>query len=356
MERLMIYPYSKAYEPYVLYEGLLQIEGEISSLVTPNGSGLVGKWVCYGEKELEISGDYEGQLEQCDAVWFVNDEKFVLSEAMIEEKLQEAVKRGKKILFTRTSVADQGRIEEMIPTEQNMSCLGKNIGKDSLDVDYCHPIDTPVLVVYGTERDTDKLAVQLALREELIRRGYRTASISSRMDGGLYGMYPMPAYMLKPMCSEGDKIRKYNHYVRQIELEEQPEILIVGIPGGVLPYDRVDHNDYGILAYEISFAVPCDAAIVCIPYQFSIDGDYSEFVREVDLVFRYHTIGCHIAASVPDTQTVYENRKRHLVCLNRKFVESKVKEYGKKDAFHIVSREGASDCVQLILNELSAGA
>ncbi len=354
MERMMIYPYSKAYEPYVLYEGLLQIEGEISSLVTPNGSGLVGKRVCSGGKELEISNDYEGQLEHCDVVWFVNDEKFVLPEKMIEEKLREAVRRGKKVLFTRTSVVDRKHIKEMIPPEQNMLCTGMDSEEGSLDADYCHPIDSPVLVVYGTECGTDKLAVQLALREELIRRGYRTTSISSRMEGEVYGMHPIPEYMLKPMCSEGDRIRRYNHYVRRIELEERPEILIVGIPGGVLPYDRIDHNDYGILAYEMSFAVPCDAAVICMPYQFGKDGEYEEFSREADLIFRYHTIGCHIAASVPDTQTVYENRKRHLVSLDRAFVKSKVDEYGKKDVFHVVGGEDASDCVQLILDELSA--
>lgn len=352
MERIMIYPYSKAYEPYVLYAGLLA-DREISSLVTPNGSGLVGKQICVGEKKLVISNDYETELNRCDAVWFVNDETFALSEEMVVGKLIEAVRRGKKIIFTRTSVADYNRIADLIPPAQNMSQQELYLTEDKFEADYCYHIDAPVLVVYGTERDTDKLAVQLALREELIRIGYRTTSISSRTDGVLYGMHPIPEYMLKATFSEGDKIRKYNHYVKQIELAENPDILIIGIPGGVLPYDRVDHNDYGILAYEISFAVPCDAAIVCMPYNSEFDGDFSSFANDMEQIFRYHTVGCHIAAAVPDMQAALDNRKRHLVRLDRNFVETKVKQYNSQNVFHIVSNNGVSDCVQHILNELS---
>lgn len=352
MERIMIYPYSKAYEPYVWYERLLG-NREITALVTPNGSGLVGRKVCSGRKELTVSNDYEAQLEQCDGVWFVNDEKFELSEDAVEEKIRRAVDLEKKILCTRTSLPDPGRMADSIPSAQHL--LPRETGPETgqLAADYCYPVDTPVLVVYGTERGTDKLAVQLALREALIDMGYRVTSISSRMDGRLYGMHPLPPYMFGPGCSEGDKIRQYNHYVKRIELMERPEIIIVGIPGGVLPYDRVDHNEYGILAYEMSFAVPCDAAVVCMPYSDGFNGDYSTFAQDMERIFRYHTVGCHIAAAVPDMQTVLDNRKRHLVSLEREFVEAKVKQYDRPDVFHIVNRQGARDCAQLIVDTLS---
>ncbi len=354
MERIMIYPYTRAYEPYVRYAGLLE-NREIVSLVSSGGSGLVGRQVCSGEKELTVSKDYEAELNRCDGVWFVNDEKFALPEDAVEEKIRKAVLQGKKILCTRTSFRDSARIADSIPSELQMLPQEPDLKKDMLGAEYCYHIDTPVLVVYGTERDTDKLAVQLALREELMRIGYKVASISSRMDGRLYGMYPIPEYMLKPVCAEGDKIRKYNHYVKQIELTQQPEIMVIGIPGGVLPYDRVDHNEYGILAYEMSFAVPCDGAIVCMPYNARFDGDYSEFARDMERIFRYRTIGCHIAAAVPDMQTALDNRKRHLVSLDRKFVETKVKQYARKDVFHIVSKDEAPGCVQFIVDALSEG-
>ena len=190
MERIMIYPYNKAYEPYVWYERLLG-NREITALVTPNGSGLVGRKVCSGRKELTVSNDYEAQLEQCDGVWFVNDEKFELSEEAVEEKIHRAMDLGKKILCTRTSLPDSGRIADSIPPALHLLPRETERETGRLEADYCYPVDTPVLVVYGTECGTDKLAVQLALREALIDIGYRVTSISSRMDGRLYGMHTL---------------------------------------------------------------------------------------------------------------------------------------------------------------------
>ena len=64
----MIYPYSKAYEPYIQYQELL-VNMEISSLVSPKGSGLVGRRVSYKRKVWEITANYTEALNQCDIVW-----------------------------------------------------------------------------------------------------------------------------------------------------------------------------------------------------------------------------------------------------------------------------------------------
>lgn len=350
----MIYPYSKAYEPYVLHPELL-VNLEISALVTPNGSGLVGRKVCYEGKAWEICSNYTEALHQCDIVWFVNDEKFRLSEDTIKKKVIEAVKEGKKIIYTRTVTVSGDNFADIIPIQQKMQLEKSHMMEDILTGDYCYHIDTPVLVVYGTEAGTDKLAVQLSLREEFIHRGYKVASISSRVDSELYGMYAMPAFMIESGCSEAEKIRRYNHYVKQIELTEHPDIIIIiiGIPGGTLPYDRIDHNEYGILAYEISFAVPCDAAVMCMSYNPDFKGDFSTFADDMRQVFRYKTICCHVAAAIPDMKKMIDNRKRHLVSLEREFVDEKIKQYNKENVFNILNKNDTERAVELICDALS---
>lgn len=348
----MIYPYSKAYEPYVLYQGALK-DMEISSLVSPKGSGLVGRKVCYEGRTWEISSNYTEALNQCDIVWFVNDEKFRLSEEEIKKKVLEAVSVGKKIIFTRTVTADGNNLADMIPVQQKIKLEKSHMMEDKLSEHYCYHIDTPVLIVYGTEAGTDKLAVQLSLREEFIHKGYKVASISSRVDSELYDMYAMPKFMTGHECSEAEKIKRYNHYVKQIELTEEPDIILVGIPGGTLPYDRIDHNEYGILAYEISFAVPCDGAVMCMPYNPGFCGDFSDFADDMKLIFRYKTICCHVAAVIPDMKTMSENRKRHLVSLEREFIDVKIKQYNKENVFNLLNKNGAERAVELICDALS---
>lgn len=348
----MIYPYSKAYEPYVLHPELL-VNQEISALVTPNGSGLVGRKINYGGKIWEILNNFSEALNQCDIVWFVNDEKFKLSEETIKEKVYEAVSKGKRIIYTRTDTVSKDKIANIIPMHQKIQLERSRKMERKLQAEYCYHIDTPVLIVYGTEAGTDKLAVQLSLRREFIHRGYKVASISTRVDSELFGMYAMPEFMIEHECSEAEKIKRFNHYAKQIELAEQPDIMIVGIPGGTLPFDRIDHNEYGILAYEISFAVPCDGAVMCMSYNPDFDGDYSDFAHDMELVFRYKTICCHIAAMIPDMKTTMENRKRHLVSLEREFIDEKIEQYNKSNVFNIVSKNGAKHAVQLICDELS---
>lgn len=348
----MIYPYSKAYEPYVLHQELLK-NMEISLLVSPKGSGLVGRKVCCEGKAWEITSDYTEALKQCDIVWFVNDEKFRLSEEAIKKKVIEAVSEKKKIIFTRTVTAGGNNFADAIPIQQKIQLEKSHSMEDKLQADYCYHIDTPVLTVYGTETSTDKLAVQLSLREEFVHRGYKVASISTRVDSELYGMYDMPAFMIECGYSEAEKIRRYNHYVKKIELEEQPDIIIVGVPGGTLPYDQIDHNEYGILAYEISFAVPCDAAVMCMAYNPLFEGDFSRFAYDMKQVFRYKTICCHVAASVPDMKKMSDNRKRHLVSLDREFIDEKIKRYNKQNVFDILNKSGAKCAVKLICDALS---
>ncbi len=348
----MIYPYSKAYEPYVLYSELL-INLEISVLVTPNGSGLVGRRISHDGKTWEILNNFTEALSKCDIVWFVNDEKFKLSEETIKRKVCEAVSRGKRIIFTRTDSLNREKISNIIPTQQKIELEKSQRMEDKLQAEYCYHIDTPILTVYGTEAGTDKLAVQMSLRREFIHRGYRVASISSRIDSELYGMYAMPEFMIGHGCSEAEKIRRYNHYAKQIEITEHPDIMIVGVPGGTLPYDRIDHNEYGIVAYEMSFAVPCDGAVMCMPYNPSFEGDFSDFAHDMELVFRYKTICCHVAAAMPDMKTTMENRKRHLVCLEGEIIDKKIEQYNRRNVFNILSKKGAERAVQLICDVLS---
>lgn len=348
----MIYPYSKAYEPYIQYQELL-VNMEISSLVSPKGSGLVGRRVSYKRKVWEITANYTEALNQCDIVWFVNDEKFRLSEETIKQKVIEAVKAGKRIIFTRTETVSGNNVANIIPIQQKLPLEKSHMMEDKLQADYCYHIDTPVLTVYGTEAGTDKLGVQLSLREEFIHRGYKVASISTRVDSELYDMYAMPSFMIECGSSEAEKIRRYNHYVKQIELIERPDIIIIGVPGGTLPYDRIDHNEYGILAYEISFAVPSDGAVVCMPYNPGFVGDFSDFANDMELVFRYKTICCHVAAVIPDMKTMGENQKRHLVSLEREFVNTKIKQYDKENVFNILDKNGAECAVHLICDVLS---
>lgn len=352
MKKMMIYPYSNAYEPYVLYSELMD-NIKVTSLVASSGSGIVGKSITTDNEILVVSSDFEEELSKCDIVWFVEDEKYELSNGVVREHLMSAVENHKKIVFTRTMKKEGKQIEALIPEQQNITPKRLVETKEKLIYEHCYRIETPVLIIYGTEKDTGKLGVQLALRKEFIEKGYRVSSISSRLDSELYGVHAIPSFMFDTSNNETEKIQKYNHYVKQIELMEYPDIIIIGIPGGILPYDEIDHNEYGILAHEISYAVPCDAAIMCIPYNPDFTGDYSDLGKAVEQIFRFQTIGCNLAARVPDMQRTIENKERHLVSLDSDFIDSKIATYKRNNVFNFLNKNDANKAAEHIIDFLS---
>lgn len=353
MEKMMIYPYSKAYEPYVSSAEVLG-GYTITALVSPRGWGYEGDIVLGGhKKEYVVSADFSEKLDDCTCVWFVADDRLEMPQELLREKIQEAIKQGKRILYTRYEDDNYEEMKGLIPIRLYIE---KEAGAETLPgllQDRTYDIETPVVVVAGMDRDTDKLAVQFILKKKFQEKGYATTIISSRRDGDWEGVYGMPEFIFNHSVSETEKIIKLNHYVKQIEIREKPDLFILGVPGAVLPFDSIDHNEFGILAYEMSFAVPCDAAVMCMTYNSQFDGDYGQLAEDMENRFGFHVVGIHIAAVVLDAQEFLAERKMSHVSIDRKVVDRKVSEIHKETVWNILNNQGAEKAVSRLIDTLS---
>ena len=106
--------------------------------------------------------------------------------------------------------------------------------------------------------------------------GYNVEVISTRLDSEVLGINPIPQFMFETGMSESEKIIKYNHYVKQIELVKDPDLIIIGVPGGIMPFDKVNYNNFGAIAFLISMAVSVDYAILCSPFYAGSDFDFTD--------------------------------------------------------------------------------
>ena len=101
MEKVMIYPYSRAYEPYVRNAEVMG-EYAVTALVSPRGWGYEGDVITDRRKrEHVVSAEFAEKLEHCTCVWFVADGRLEIPRKLLRDKLLEAVKHGKRILYTR---------------------------------------------------------------------------------------------------------------------------------------------------------------------------------------------------------------------------------------------------------------
>lgn len=353
MEKLMIYPYSKAYEPYVSNEEIL--EGYmITALVSPRGWGYEGDIVVDRQDNMYmVTADFTEKLDGCTCVWFVADGRQAISKELLREKIREAVKRGKRILYTRYGDDYYEEMKQLIPTELYIEKTMKLETLLNLSKDRTYDIDTPVIVIAGLGQDTDKLAVEFILMQKFREKGYSSIVISSRQDGDWKGIYSMPGFIFDHSVGETEKIIKLNHYVKEIEIREEPDVLLVGVPGAVLPLDEINHNEFGILAYEISFAVPCDAAVICMPYQSQFNGNYSQLAEDMKNRFGFRVEGIHMAAVVQDAQEFYAEKKLSYVSIEQKVVDRKMSEIHSDSVWNIRSEQGAERAVSRIIDVLS---
>jgi peptide maturation system protein (TIGR04066 family) len=328
---------------------------EIVSLVSPKGWGLEGDVIAAKDFSITVHCDFTASLNDCTTVWFVEDGFFSLPDELLSSKIKEAVENNKKIICTRYKDHNQSKeMGSLAPPESIVIPVKSILDENFFDGEKLYDINVPVIFVLGTSENTDKFAVQVTLREQFLKRGYCISSISTRRDSEILGLHSIPDFMMESNFTEKDKILKYNHFVKQLEIEEKPEIIIIGIPGGALPFNRKLHNDFGIMAFEISNALKCDCAVLC-----SLCADYSsEYFDGIALAltqkYGINKVFHHLAATMKDglNDTLNENEFSFL-SLNEEFVKGRIKDIRQSDVYYALDEENAERMAEDIIEYLS---
>ena len=279
---LLVYPYDIEFTPILRHKWLL--DGyEIKALVSPSGWGLDGSDA--GEADhgsntgITVTSDFNGMLEHCDAVMFVDTYLKSDFDSIIYPKFEMAINAGKNIVC----------LIELDGSKKK--CIEKKCKENSLEFKYCRIKDSfnfeesnrimvlldgederiteivvPVIFVAGLMERMQKFEIQLFLREYLINRGYKISQIGSRQYCEILGFHSFPDFMFCNTLPETKKILLFNRFVKGIEQNENPDVIIIGIPGGTGIYDKTVTNKFGIIAYEVSSALTPDASVLSIPY------------------------------------------------------------------------------------------
>lgn len=344
MKKILIYPYSKEYEPVIKFSNFM-LDYEVEEIISPPGWGLVGKEVQNNDRIYMISDDFSNALEKCEVVWFVEDGFLDLPDSVLYEKLIQTIQNNKQIIYTRNYNL---KIMELIPDELNIT--PKSIkerqywGEGGFNL-----LDQvkPIVFVAGASPNTDKYAMQLALVKGMREKGYTVSAVTSRRDSEMLGLHSIPEFMFDIGLSISERILRYNHFIKQIEIQENPDVIIIGIPGGVIPYSKKIHNDYGIIAFQIFYAINCDCGIFCSLY----DSYGEEYFSQIENIIKnkygvsidYH----HISNVMLDlsTQNRYIDKGIYLT-LDRKDTEKILKEkpnfsydmYCEKDMDILISK------------------
>lgn len=338
---------------------------EITSLVSPGGWGLTGRDAGEADKSgqtgINVTGDFDEALGLCDAVMFVHSEKLLDFPKYIMPKLIKAVESRKDILVTK-QLGDEiiktiaQKCKEAGVDFKYLNYRDKHIEFPQLSIEneFLHNINTPVVYVLGAGERTNKFETQLSLREKFLSEGYRVSQIGTRAYCELLGFHSFPEFMFKGTLPETNKIVFFNHMIKKIENDEQPDVIIIGIPGGIMPYNNTLTNRFGILAYEVSQALASDCAVFCSHYA-DYGTDYFDKTNELIKNRLGFEIDCYNISNVMFdwTNSKQENRIIYTT-LDSTFVDEKIMNYSRMDTsiFNILNSKDSGNLSQFIVNTL----
>lgn len=126
-------------------------------------------------------------------------------------------------------------------------------------------LKTPVVFIASSLERCRKFEVELALYEEFSRKGYKPTLVASKEFAPLFDVYSFPKFVFSRNL-ETDKIVNLNMFFKSIEQRDKPDIIFVGIPGAIAPFNNKILNYFGYALHATTNAVLPDVLVLNVNY------------------------------------------------------------------------------------------
>ena len=265
MKKVLLFPYSYNCCEILRYRDMIA-NYEIVGVLAPSGWGVRGKdaGIVDGGRNIGISiletvdynQDFEGVLVIADC-----SNKDV--EHAVSIYVKEILEHNKEVIFAMR-VSDE--IKEICSRKIHLITYWDREADDVKHGNKLLQINTPVIAVAGVHELTHKFKIQLEINRYFSKMGYRVSHIGSKQYGELFGIHSFPDFMYSDL-NETEKIYRLNKYIKNMEKQEQPDIIIIGVPGGIMPYNEMFPGYFGITMFEVMQAVRPDVLIMSCLYE-----------------------------------------------------------------------------------------
>lgn len=277
MKNALIFPYDLSLENLVKNEFLLK-EVAIVGLVSPPGFGCVGAKVEGAGKVFEVCDDIRNIEvgENIDILLMINGQRECEFEVLCKY-VEEAAKNGVSI-WNASVISDEekSRICDLCINYQvsYKEVLDESV-PESFYVYELPEINTPIVSIAGMGDHCNQFGLQMEIIKRLKEKSYRVSAVSCVSANIFDEIHPFPSYMIGNKTDERSKIYNYCNFIKKIEKEEKPDVIIIAIPGEILPLSRRRTGNFGITAYEIFNAITPDFMILSM-YQDLYQDEYFE--------------------------------------------------------------------------------
>lgn len=359
--KTMIYPFDVESASLLRHNNLIK-ELNFTHVVSPNGWGFSGQDAsCTDNGQpvgMIVDSDFDKALENCDTVFFNNSNEKLDLNASIYPKIIKVAENSKNIICTiqlETEVFD--KVSDICNKNNTFFKYFKKTC-DSVKIpkyESIYKINTPVIFVVGTCERTQKFEIQLNLRENLEKMGYKVSQIGTRHYCELMGFHSFPKFMYSKDITESEKVTLFNYYIKNMETKEKPDVIVIGVPGGTMPFNYKLTNRFGILAYEISQAVKPDAVILSTLYNNYKSDFYQLISKSYKYKFGYNIDCCNIANVSLNIENSELERSLQYNTMDWNFINEKKKLYNKLDThfYNILDIDDAKIMTNFLVNKLA---
>jgi len=244
---------------------------EVIPVVEKAGIGLAGRDASHIDGGslcgAAISDEFEGGLCSADTVLLTDE----ISDMGTCPKLLAMIKNEGKGVILCGDFSELGGIEgENVESLSHPGYTAEVKPDGSLS-----KIRVPVVVVMGQGQQCNKFDIQLGLRAKLLGLGYNVAQVGTKLYSPLFGFHALPQLPALPLWK---KIMLYNRFFREVVDREDPDVLIVGAPGGIMPINEWHNELFGETAIAVSKSLSPDVTVMST-YLFDVDDSFMTDTR-----------------------------------------------------------------------------
>ena len=276
--KLAVYPYNNDFTPVIRYRELLKENVEIIP-ISPIGFSLHNKDAGLSDNgcqcNITVVSDFDKIIKYVDKLFICESHYSIDYQKSIKPKIIQAINNKKEIILTIDISQEETESLGRLAKENNVKIEFFN----RLINNYSHffnpkkknkflqDISVPVVFVLGLSENAKKFETQLSLYWEITKMGYKIALIGSRHYCERFNFFSFPNFMFTKDFTETEKILMFNQYVKNIELTKNPDLIIIGIPGGIMPLSKRFSTKFGITAFLVSNALSADIALLNIYFE-----------------------------------------------------------------------------------------
>ena len=332
-KKVVVYPFTREFLPYFSYFQEFHPDYVIASLVSPKGFSMAGKdgglFDNRGNIGMTVEADIEAALEQADVLLVPDSPSCEKMRSRILSVMRKAKSEGKDILCTMPLTTKEheefnntGLVNQFLYYAEPETFSIRNRMSDAIS-----EINTPVVFIGEFLEISDGTDLLMFLTKRFQKDGYTISAIGTRKDAQLVRFHTYPGFFYETSVSNQAKVSGFSAFLADIEAEEQPDVFLIQLPGGLMKYNNRHLNGLGIDAYLAAQAVTCDCFILSASCGFaspeifeSLDKHFREILNaKVNAISISNRLpnSIDLSASTGELKYFYFTPKRVREILNR---------------------------------------